>query len=431
MFVVEQSSDSSLSYKLQKPLSPPPLDPFSPPPLDPSSPSGSQPVQVFEPLRNVLSAPVASPDQTVRVPAVESSQPTLKQLTLKSANERYSKSKLDQITAVYALSEGLPLSKVSSGTLLQNLLDSCVNHYKKYKSVFKLPSYTKLSDTVAPAVVEEIEGEVETRIESNSANGFALVVDGSEINQNSMINFCLVAANESLFFKAIEVNDDRKDEDFLTKMFNEVISQIGSHYVNLVITDGAPNYLNAAMNQSVKFKHIRGIRCAIHTLNCFLKDICTSESNNKIPSIVLLLQRATKVSNFVLDKPFVRKLMKKLGSPKKLKKIAMTRFYTHFVVIERLVELYTHINNTLTNPLYTAWLAKSQQRHLRSQSAEVKRIVADDDFWNQVREFIEFLRPLINLMLKLDSLTPIMGKLYRYLEVECLRIDTDRLFFFV
>ncbi|KAL0252016.1 hypothetical protein GEMRC1_001228 [Eukaryota sp. GEM-RC1] len=323
----------------------------------------------------------------------------------------------------------MPLTKVSSGTFLQHIIDNCIDHYRKFEEVYQLPSYTKLSDSVAPAVVCQIKSDVKKRIQSENVKGFALVVDGSEVNHNSLINFCLVSANESIFFKTIEVNDERKTELFLTDQFSKIIEEVGENQVNIVISDGASNYLNAAMNQKNKFKHVRGIRCAIHALNSFLKDICCQESCHNLPSIVTLLQKATTVSQFVLDKPFIRKLMKKLGSPKKLKRIAMTRFYTHFLVMERLLELYTQINNTLTHAEYTQWINHSQQRHLRSKSSEVKQIVADDEYWMHVKEFIDFLRPIINLMLKLDSLTPIMGKLCRYLEIERQRQEIINLSF--
>ncbi|KAL0231817.1 hypothetical protein GEMRC1_011221 [Eukaryota sp. GEM-RC1] len=280
-------------------------------------------------------------------------------------------------------------------------------------------------DTVAPKIIKNVKRQSTVDI-ATLCTGWTLVIDGSEINYNSLINFCLVGPNRTIFYKCIECNYESKTVDFLKNLFVSVLNEIGPEYVNFVITDGAANYLNAATAVQDVFPAITGMRCSIHTLNLFLKDICSPTSNYVVPSIRSIVEKANKVVDFVVNKPFIRKLLKK-STQKKLKRICLTRFYTQFIVIERVHELYQNVNNTLTNEDYITWLAKPQQARIREVSAEVKLIVADDDFWVQVKLLIDFLRPIIDLMLKMDSLTPIMGKLYRYLELEDLRLSTAQL----
>ncbi|KAL0213934.1 hypothetical protein P9112_006118 [Eukaryota sp. TZLM1-RC] len=331
------------------------------------------------------------------------------------------------MAATYCFSEGLPLTKVSSGTLLQDLIDKSVEHFQLYGQVFQLPSYTKLQSYVGPRVVISVKDGIKKQLTQHKLTGFCLAIDGSEVNGNSLINFCLIAPGKSIFWKAVDAETNRKNETYLTNLFETTIQEIGPDLVNCVITDAAPNYLNAANNLFNMVK-VKGLRCAIHTLNSFMKDILEVNSQFKIDSICQLIVPAIKVVTFVL-KPFIKKLMRKVSTTKKLKRIATTRFYTHFLVLERVVELYPFIAHTLTHEEYVRWLSFPEQRGLRQESCDVKRILANENYWTKVEKLVDFMKPLVNIMQRIDSLTPIMGKLYRYLQMQKERMDLTQLSF--
>ncbi|KAL0217506.1 hypothetical protein RCL1_008087 [Eukaryota sp. TZLM3-RCL] len=213
---------------------------------------------------------------------------TYQQPNLTSSGQRKDNDVLDETVVLYGLGEALPLTKVCSLSLLQTVVNGAVQFYQKHKKVYQVPSYTKLMNSVAPRVVKNVKDYTKEQLDTYKETGFALTIDGAEINGNSLINSCLVAPGISIFLKAVEVNCVYKDINFLLGLFKKVITEVGESLVNIVVTDAATNYLNAAEKIKEIFPRISGVRCALHTMNSFLRDLFHPNSELAISKLLVL-----------------------------------------------------------------------------------------------------------------------------------------------
>ncbi|KAL0251967.1 hypothetical protein GEMRC1_001179 [Eukaryota sp. GEM-RC1] len=197
------------------------LQPFLSPVPEPPVDESSTVVVISESDPNTSSLSPTSAVTAIPQPTIETTIPiatspkicNLKQTKLKKFYQKSSNQNLDEVVALYALGEGLPLTKVSKSTRLQNVIEGAVEHYKLYNEVFELPSYQKLMDTVAPKIIKNVKRQSTVDI-ATLCTGWTLVIDGSEINDNSLINFCLVGPNRTIFYKCIECNYQSKTADF-------------------------------------------------------------------------------------------------------------------------------------------------------------------------------------------------------------------------
>ena len=131
------------------------------------------------------------------------------------------------------------------------------------------------------------------------------------------------------FFRSVDASDRVKDANYLFKMLDEVVEEIGEKLVVQVVTDNASAYKAAGKKLMEKRKHLYWTPCAAHCLDLMLEKL------GDLPQHKSALQKAKKVSNFIYNHGWVLHLMRTFAK-REIVRPAATRFATAYLTLESL-----------------------------------------------------------------------------------------------
>ena len=115
--------------------------------------------------------------------------------------------------------------------------------------------------------------------------------------------------------------------------------------------------------------------------------------------------------------------LRELKKPLELVKAAQTRFGTHTLVGERLLQLQSALTATVCSPDYVAKKYKdtgntieeggSGRRTYCNKGATCKQLIQDEDgFWTRVARHVAATMPIFKFLRRVDTGAPTLGKLY-------------------
>ncbi|KAL5549434.1 hypothetical protein UlMin_004665 [Ulmus minor] len=117
------------------------------------------------------------------------------------------------------------------------------------------------------------------------------------------------------------------NHNYLFKLFDKVVEEIGEKLVVQVVSDYASAYMAVGKMLMEKRKHLFSTSCAAHCLNLMLKKL------GDFPQHKSALQKAKKVSNFIYNHGWVLHLTRKFAK-RDIVRPAATRFVTAYLTLE-------------------------------------------------------------------------------------------------
>ena len=97
------------------------------------------------------------------------------------------------------------------------------------------------------------------------------MADGwTDIRHRSLINFLVYCPRGMIFVKLADTSDIMKSTRNLFKLFDEVVTWVGSKNIVHMVTDNASNYVFVGKLLCKKYKTISWSPCAAHCLNLVL-----------------------------------------------------------------------------------------------------------------------------------------------------------------
>ncbi|XP_039120077.1 uncharacterized protein LOC120256474 [Dioscorea cayenensis subsp. rotundata] len=197
-------------------------------------------------------------------------------------------------------------------------------------------------------------------------------------------------------------DDIVKDATNLCNLFAEIVEWIGPSNVVHLVTDNASNYMKAGKLLQERYEHIYWSPCAAHCLNLLLKDI------GKMPHVVELANRASKVTIFVYNHIFLLSWLRKIDGWKEIVRPRVTRFAT---VVITLKSIHDH-----KHELQALVISKHYRDNKLSKSATrkaVNDIILDNKFRDDCLLMVKIATPIIKLLCIVDGdETPSLGYVY-------------------
>lgn len=204
------------------------------------------------------------------------------------------------------------------------------------------------------------------------------------------------------------------------------IYAFGPADVVLVITDTCNTMAKAWALVQDEIPWILVLCCQPHVMSLLMKDIAKHKEVAEV-----INEEGTVVSWFANHQFPLAKLREytklKLGKAKELVKAAATRFGTHTLVGERLLELKglkgAIMQATVVDPEYVDKNYKDSA-NVEEQTAAGKvtrtnkgattrdHVLDDDCFWKNVSAHVKFTKPLLKMLRRFDSSAPAIGKVY-------------------
>ncbi|XP_074271006.1 uncharacterized protein LOC141594925 [Silene latifolia] len=293
-------------------------------------------------------------------------------------------------------------------------------HFKRFVSKlggYKLsgyvpPSYNRLRTTLLAQEKAHIDGLLQPFRDSWKKKGLSLCSDGwTDRQRHPLINMMATSGGGDMFLKAYDTSGKTKGADYVSSLFLETIEKVGANNVVQIITDNAANFKAAATLIEVKYPHIFWTPCVVHSLNLALRSICdpTENSNHydQCKWISTMTEACQSIRQFVLQHTKALNIFNKY-SKLTLLTIAETRFASHIIMYERLLEVKDAVVRMI---LDDEW--KMFRKTIYEKKADfVKECVLFDTWWDKVEYFLEFTTPLNKFLRFTDTDTPCLHMVY-------------------
>jgi len=182
----------------------------------------------------------------------------------------------------------------------------------------------------------------------------------------------------------------------------------------------------------VQYPHVFCFICPTHSLDNFLKNVCSDNATIRIKSVRTAddeqsfdwgsdvfakpINDTWEVVKFITNhsKPLAcfRELARdantwRPGPPPRtveLVKYCDTRFASKLLMLERFLVLRPVLELLVANPGYKAWLAK-QKTETKKEAEAIKRCVHSSEHWDAVAATLKFLLPVVRVLRLTDGKT--------------------------
>eukprot|EP01018_Ginkgo_biloba_P031625 Gb_00101 [translate_table: standard] len=215
-------------------------------------------------------------------------------------------------------------------------------------SGYKPPGFEKLCTTLVDKEKGHVEEEVAPLKHAWNIDGCSIVMDGwTDIRNRPLLSIIVSSTLGPYCLRAIDCSGKEKNTFFLRDVLSAAIDEVGVSNVVQVITDVAPVCKVAGLLVLKKYKHIFWTPCCVHALNNALKDI------TKFDWIATLIEKRRKIQMFICNHHQTQSWYRKFSKVKLLKP-ADTRFYTYYILLERLLQVKGALCATVVSDMWAS-----------------------------------------------------------------------------
>jgi hypothetical protein len=195
-------------------------------------------------------------------------------------------------------------------------------------SGFKGPGYEDIRGNLLKNEVERIKEYLTEFKESWSKTGCTIMYDGwTDQRSHTIMNFLISFPKGIMFLKLVDASDQVKDGNFLFRLLDEVVEEVGVQNVVQVITDNAANYVAAGRMLEEKHRTIWWTPCATHCLDLMLEYI------GKIEWVKKTMEQGKNITRYIYNHSWVLNLMRKNTNGGELVRSTITHFATNFLML--------------------------------------------------------------------------------------------------
>nr|KAJ0200313.1 hypothetical protein LSAT_V11C600321310 [Lactuca sativa] len=286
--------------------------------------------------------------------------------------------------ATWAYSVGLPLNAVRDEGF-----QDMINSIGEYGRGMPAPSYHNIHVTLMKKHLKDTQKFVDSFRPHWEEYRCSIMsefwIDGKG---RCLINFLVNCPLGTVFLRSIDASEHVKNAQLIMEMINEVIKDVGEKNIVQFITDNGSNFKAAGKILEEQHPKLFWTPCAAHCVNIMIGDI----------AIMVYIYNHERILN----------LMRKLTKNKELHRSCATRFATQFYRIQSIHENRHHIQVLFVSE---EWKKSDFAKKLAGK--KVERIVAKQEFWDNVHFTCQVLAPLVDVVRLVDTEeNPCMGYIY-------------------
>ncbi|XP_042483874.1 uncharacterized protein LOC122064222 [Macadamia integrifolia] len=287
--------------------------------------------------------------------------------------------------------------------------DAFINFVKctaHYGPSVPIPSYGTLRGRIIPEARKDLEKYAEKVKFSWKQIGCIFMSDSwTDLKKRSFLNVIAYSPGGALFLKSEECSHARLTASYIFDILDREIQSIGPYLVVQLISDNASNYSSALDMLIEKYRWLFKTRCAAHGINLMLKDIY-----EKVFWVQEIFYEAKRIIDYLYKSIIVLWLMRSFTN-KDLKYPCKTRFASNFLMLQSIVEVEEKLR------LLVASVKWRSLRNLRSfEGDRVVNTIQRESFWNDSKEILRFMEPIIRVLRLVDSDGATSGYLYEAIE---------------
>ena len=285
--------------------------------------------------------------------------------TLNSLWKPVQKQEVDDAVADMFFESALPFNVARSPYYI-NACKMIANFGKGYVP----PTSEALRTTLLKRSKERVTSRLKKVKESWKETGCTIISDGwSDMNHRPLINVLVCCPKGVLFLKVVDATGNKKTSEYIFKILEEAILEVGEKNVVQVVTDSASNCVGAGKMIMDKYKKIYWTPCATHCLDLLLHDLA------KFPWINEVVRKGKQFSHFIVNHQLTLSLYRRQVSRELLRPYD-TMFSTYYITLKRVVEKNASVRSVICN---TEW----ENSHLSKEAKgkELEQIILANAFW--------------------------------------------------
>ena len=306
-----------------------------------------------------------------------------KKITASFESIEIEKSKVERIN--HALTRlfvccGIPFSIVSNPFFIDFVKSLC--------PAYELPNRI----TFAGSWVNQELATVTTIIydETQSSTNITLGIDGwAGPNGQSIYAFILILPSGKEYIHSLkDFSLYSHTADFMSTEILKVIEDVGYNRFSSVVSDNASTMVAAKKLVNEKYPHILPVRCIAHHVNLLTTDIMKHEFSkctiSKCMTIIKYFKRSYK-SGALLSEEIKNNFIEGGG----LKGYCVTRWTTSFECLQSILRCEKALHNVF-------------EKNPDTLSTEVKEIIRNRIFFQDVEELIKVIQPIKDVLTSLE-----------------------------
>eukprot|EP00253_Pinus_taeda_P032930 PITA_32930 len=154
-----------------------------------------------------------------------------------------------------------------------------------------------------------------------------------------------------------------------------------------------------------KYKTIFWTPCAAHCIDLMLEDI------GKVEWVKNIIEHAKCITKYIYNHSWVLSLMRKHTGGKELVRPAITRFATHFLMLQCLNGQHRNLQKMFcSEEWFESWWAR------KPDGKDTKKKVLDTYFWKRSLELVKITEPLVKVLRLVDAEKLAMGYIYEAMD---------------
>eukprot|EP01018_Ginkgo_biloba_P036360 Gb_12971 [translate_table: standard] len=224
------------------------------------------------------------------------------------------------------------------------------------------------------------------------------------MKHKTLINISVYSPQGILFVKVVNAMDHTKTSEFIFKILEEAVLEVGEKNLVQIVTDSSSNYVGAGKMIMARFKTIYWTPCAAHCMDLLLHDL------GKLPWVNEVIQRGKLIVNFIVNHRITLNIYRKHATRELLRPCDI-RFATYYITLNRVLEEKASLRLIVCS---NEWEKSPPSKTCKGKLVE--EIILSSKFWESVERVLHMCEPIVEMLYLVDSDTPCMGFVYEGME---------------
>ncbi|GER51741.1 hAT transposon superfamily [Striga asiatica] len=264
----------------------------------------------------------------------------------------------------------------------------------QYGSDFVVPSSQLLSGRCLQDEILTIKNYLEEYKSSWAVTGCSILADSwRDCRDRTLINILVSCPRGVYFVCSVDATGLVDDANYLYKLLDKVVEEMGEENVVQVITQNTPSYRAAGKMIEERRRNLFWTPCAAYCIDQILDDFM------RLNRVRDCIEKAQKITKFIYNRIWVLNLMKKeFTGGEELLRPSVTRSASSFTTLLGLLDNRIALRRMFQS---NKWLSSRFAK--LDDSKEVKNIVFDSSFWRKVQFVKKSVEPIVEVLQKITS----------------------------
>jgi hypothetical protein len=276
--------------------------------------------------------------------------------------------------------------------------------------IYVPPSYHDLQWKFLVQAKEELQAHLQVKmVESVRKFGATLAVDGwSSVTNHPLFNAMLVSPAIEQFLGAVDTTGYPKTAEYQASIMEEYIEEVGPENVVQICTNNASSMKAAADIIIDKYSHTYFQGCAVYAMNLLLEDW------GKATWMKEVVKKSRTIIKFIKRRHMPLAIFRKHEEKLSLVMSGKTRFGSNFLMVDRLLQVRTTLEQSVVDPQWTGYMSKLRDSRMvkaRTISKKVKEYVLNEHFWERCTNFCEVVALVMWALRDFNDKDPCMRKI--------------------